>query len=554
MARNQRDDRASDRRKRKSSPKRKDYDREDRRPDRDREEHGDRMSSLNDISWYSKYPALIAAAGKIPFPYKPGMSVPALNTGWTSPSTMNYNIPGVMKIAWAPSVGNSSKQTDPASIIAKEIYGKVREAFSGELAADPPDFVLYLLALDSVFSYIGALKRVFRVLQAYNPNNYQVPGALLQALGISESCAQALRSNRPRFFQAINELVGMTRKLRCPAIMDYFNRHYWLNDNVYTDAPEPNSQMYVFTQHVFMQYVWEGDPTVGALQPIQTPLMGGNLPSGYSDWVEYLKEFGTNLIDSMCSKEETYIISGYLTRAYADAPVFAVDELRWEELLTPVYVPEVLTQIENARAIPGFAINANVNSTGLAFLKITQDPTANVVKANYTYSIANATTGVIGEYVANTWMNPTVNLRMEDPSAADVIIATRMQSNISNIQQSGTTLSFTIECASEIVLGMGMFNNYATGGSSGINVLPYTLVCDLVKPDSVTNSQASSIYAMMDLAAYDWAPYFPIFIRRVSGSFSVGLSCDAHNITTFSVHQMRELNRACMYSEFNAFQ
>lgn len=98
----------------------------------------------NAIEWYSRYPQLLLGAGQIPYPYRPGMTLP-LGKFYNNNTDVvnNTTIPGLLRIDWIPSVGQSDSPTSPISIVGKEVYAKVREKFSGSLDADAPDFVIY---------------------------------------------------------------------------------------------------------------------------------------------------------------------------------------------------------------------------------------------------------------------------------------------------------------------------------------------------------------------------------------------------------------------------
>lgn len=191
--------------------------------------YGSPQNATNDITWYAKYPALLASAASVPFPYRPGMLLPL-------DERANQPIPGVLSVNWIPSIGKASAPSDPINIACHEIFGAVRSAFSAELAVDAPDFGIYFVCLDSIFSYLASLKRVFRCLNAYTPENYATPDGVLNALGIPTVAQVALRQNKMELFSVINELIAMSRKFLCPALFPLFNRHYWLSDNVYCDA------------------------------------------------------------------------------------------------------------------------------------------------------------------------------------------------------------------------------------------------------------------------------------------------------------------------------
>lgn len=230
----------------------------------------------NDVSWYAKYPDLLQAAGSFPYPYRPGMSIPMGTPSYNTNIQRSFHIPGVLALDWIPSIGVSNEATSPSSVAAKEIYAKVRSKYSGALDADAPDFMVYLMALDSVFAYIAWCKRIYRTLNAWTPNNYVLPDTLLSAYGLTVQDIQSLREQRVLLWQIINELVLQSRKFTCPALMDVFNRHYWLSDNVYTDANSINAQLYVFNlggvyQFANLPIVGDSSNTAAGLKMISPP-------------------------------------------------------------------------------------------------------------------------------------------------------------------------------------------------------------------------------------------------------------------------------------------
>lgn len=472
-------------------------------------------SPFNDISWYNANPNLTIAAASVPYPYRPGMSVDFKGTGLDP-----YIIPGVMGISWFPSVGYAATVTDPISIAAKEIYGKVRDAFSGSLDADAPDYIMYLMALDSIFAYIGSLKRVYRILNMYNSQNYNVPDTLLYALGVSSATAANLRLNRMQLFQIINELVGMTRKFKCPALFPVFNRHYWLNDNVYADAATPSSQLYAFRQKGYYQFALQKTPEgvdAGGLQMIQSPWFGG---SDYT--VESLYSFGLGLINALASSDDGYTISGYLTRAYGDVPDFVVDELQMGEIFQPVYLPEVLAQIENVWTV------TSLGTFAFSTLNVSQDPRTNVV-----ISKPALTSGGLGVDIS-----PFINIRSDAPTVVDTVEATRMKTGIRD--------NLTVICGTEVCYDLELWWN-------GANVFTLDQVVNF--STSSTTGLPSYVQTLCQIEAFDWHPAMMLLMAKDSSpsEYTVYLGMDVQNITSISREQLNEVNKVCLYSEFNSF-
>lgn len=488
----------------------------------------------NAFEWYNKYPDLVQAAGRIPFPYRPGMSVPLGSlTDSSGVTTLKHQIQGVMAIDFGPSVGKSSTQTDPISIVVKELYARVRRSFSGSIDADPPDFVIYMVALDSLFAYTAWLKRVYRCVTAYTPDNYQMPNTLLLAMGFSSAQIEYLRLNKMRFWQNINELIYMTRKFKAPAVMDYLNRHHWMNEHVYTDTPSLNSQLYLFNQVYYYRFALLPTPDgvqAGGLNyvPLWSNLTG-------SDTVTELYEFGRSMVDALAGSDDAYMISGYLDRAYEGVPSFAVAPLLIDEVIQPVFDEEVLSQIQNSRPV-GLTVSDREYEN--VFNAISQDPKANIIVSNPSLEVAKDHF-IVGNAPWN--LMPVINIRDFNPDVPAIVEATRLTCGFGKpADLTSDTVSVPIQGASEITLGHYIISVGIDGTTqSGQIALPWLAV-----------SGAGSFNNLAMLSQYDWHPQLVV---RYAGTGTPYVFGDTMNITSLTGDQLENLNRIALYSELNAF-
>lgn len=507
------------------------------------EKRDDRLSSLNDISWYTHNPDLIMAAGNFPYPYRPGMTmdlgVAANDEYFVTP----YGVPGIAVLVWDPSIGWCEKSTDPANVAAREIYARIRESYSGTLEVQPADLMIYLMALDSIYAYIGSLKRIFRTLRSYSPNNFMMPNGLLQAQGVPANKIDAYKQDQMKLFQYINELVAMAAKFTCPAIMDIFNRHYWMNDNVYTDAPSPNSQMFIFRQMTFYKYgLSEGSTPYGMLTA-KTPTFTS---------VDTLYQFGIELIDALASHEDSFIINGYFMRAFDGVPTFAAMPIEYGEVIEPVYVEEVLSQIENSSTIPfGLSVQGNYAPT------ITQDPLNNVIKhmpiAKNTIpeALYAAGMGISGGNVLSS--------RFDAPTAADNTIATRLKVPMYPVKMvDETTAGMELHCGTEIPEFWLLYTPTTDGGTFEY-VSTQIRTASLINDPSQTEPKLNTSYTLTSVAkftVYDWFPIVTLYqVLTSMGQTTVTplVFGDIHNVTSVTNEQLANLHRMCIYSEFNAF-
>lgn len=552
--------------------------RKSRYMDSDKPEGYQSTNGSNDISWYSRNPELLVAAGNFPYPYRPGMEMDFGSTAGIlkDDSTIiftenKFKIPGICTIHWIPTFGHSENQTDPASIAGKEIYAKVRKAYSGQLDADAPDFVLYLQCLDSIYAYLAWLKRVYRTLNVWTPENYTLPDELLKCMGLSSTAIKSLRGNMTNFWQCINELVLMSRKFTCPMLMDVMNRHYWMSDNVYTDSDALNSQFFLFNPDGFYMYKEMDDPNGTSIkvpgaqfQPIYTSLF--STADGAVVDVGRFYAFGRQLIDALVAWDDSYTINGYLARAYEGVPQFVVEELPQIETFTPKYNEEVLTQIENVQTLPAslgrYLYLSPTGGSALRWLDVSQDPVTNSYLSLKPFTVSFGTSPISG---VDVWLNsatdqyygwehkPYISSRSMSPQVADNVIATRLKNRV-RLEPTANAGVYTVKvlCATEIVTRITMSSN---------NTIPIPTDLTLSMWTGNTPDGDLLIKSITHLTNCDWHPLLRMLYSQggvpatgpATKSMEEYFIGDIHNLTMISYDDLENLHKVCVYSELNAF-
>lgn len=524
----------------------------------------ERDSRENDVSWYSRNPSLLVAAGSIPYPYKPGMVFPLMG------NADDPVIPGVMALDWSPYFGHSESTTDPISIAAQELYTKVRAAFSGDLAADAPDFLMYIGALDSIFAYIALLKRLYRSISTYSPDNYALPTAMLATFTsvrrggtIGQGIIEKLRRDKVRLWQNINELILKTRKFKCPAVMDLFNRHYWLSDNVFADANDPKAQLYVF--NLVSVFMMDQLPIDGGTGDEAAGLSMQWLPSlmNQEDPVAVLTAFGDQLISALDQWDSGYTIAGYLQRAFADVPNFEVAELLQGEMLTATYSEEVLTQIENFRPL---SLGGMDNAYPVTQIQVTQDVITNQVTSKNTLTWK---VGLVPDDPSNAGFKaqaaalntvggvakPVINLRTSAPTVGDTVVASRFiaaatYSAVTTDEDITYTVNFV--AATEIPWGLRLCTINNKGLPIIVNLMSdyFFVQGNALDVVDIANMQNSAL-----VAQFDWHPLMRLYFMSSANDATPQcvVTSDVHNPTIIDVRDLENLHKVCIYSEVNAF-
>lgn len=480
-----------------------------------------------------------------------------------------------MTLDWIPSFGKSSTSTDPASVAGKEIYGRVRAVYSGTLDADAPDFIIYLGALDSVFSYLGYLKRMYRCISTYTPENVALPDILLKGMGLSDGDITSLRNDKTRFWQGINELILLSRKFKCPAVMDIFNRHYWMSDNVYADAASLRAQLYMFV--LAGVYVIDEGAEASSSEPatiLQMTSVPRNFTSDAHSVCDTLIEFGRGMINALDAWDDCYTISGYLQRAYDGVQSFAVAELLQGELMSAQYVPEVLAQIENSRSVLPQQV-ANIQGAYdamFANVTVTQNVLLNSVVTTtpltLTLAVANQDLDIAIEAIDAAYPTdptPLISLRSDSPTVADSVIATRLTAipiwSRAATADKKVAYTFDYVAGTEVPLAWKLFSAQPIANNTTLKVSATVMAPYYISAATESGSLNSSMdvidYAF--LSQFDWHPIMIAIRAFTTGmptggryAFAVPIG-DIHNPTIVTAEMLRNLNTVCLYSEFNSF-
>lgn len=512
-------------RNRKSKGNSNDFKRNNRNKDEGREnqisadprQSGYMPGEVNDFDWYNHNPSLTAGVASVQYPFRPGMKIPVIGNN-------NTTIPGICKITWVPTIGQSTDNQSPIGIAAREMYGRVRAAYSGTLRADAPDMMIYVQALDSIYAYISWLKRLYRMVNAQSPDNYIIPDTLLMSLNFTQSQCSELRRDKMKLFNAVNVLVGMTDKFRVPDVYPLLRRHVWMNDRVYTDSPSLNAQLYLFDMIRMYKFELKNTPDkvlAGGLTMVARPVFGTVTPGTL---VDTLYNFGEQLISALAASETAYTISGYLERAYEGTRLFTLDTLVLEERLDFTYNEVVLSQIENAN-VPStdFGLTAGSND-------VTQDPKTNALLCAPTVMATSI-----------SYRSPFINIHNDAPTIQDTVEATRLKNCV--LDSAGHIL-----CSTEITFGISIYMPYPDGTAVQRFTIPDTITFTDTNIADVSNALQGMILA----STFDWHPFSAVEYD-VGDTTSYYIFGDIQDYTILTVDELTQLHRVCELSEYNCF-
>ena len=324
-------------------------------------------SKDNDPSWYALNPQLLRDAASFPYAWPLGNR---LNVGPHGPRLNKGSLPGIMVMHWTPTVGYSSDGTSPINVASINTYTKIRHDNSGHANYDHADYMLYLMAMDSVYAFHSWMRRVYGVMLTYSTVNRYYPRAIVKAMGVA---FDSLQANLADFRQYINTYAVKASALAVPAKMSIMTKHYWMSEGLYYDSNQDKPQTYLFNPLGFYQFgLSQNEIPFGKLnfKPLFPETDTGKVGASTDSNVKLLTlddivRYGDSLLSPIISDEDFGIMSGDTLKSFGVGGCYTLPVTEETYTVVPSYSPEVLDQIQNATFIGMPALETMV---------ITQDP------------------------------------------------------------------------------------------------------------------------------------------------------------------------------------
>lgn len=399
----------------------------------------------NDPQWYFKSADILKDVASFSYgkPLGTALNLPTQYDAATSPGDISsWNaIPGVMSLVLAPTVGISINAQSPLNLGAQNIYTRVRYKNSGAANYDPPDLMLYYIAMSSLYSAWNWMKRIYGYASKYSATNwYKAPAyAKLDKIDLED-----IVRNLANFRAYLNMAADRISAFCVPSVFSYMIRHSWLYSNIYKDADTTKAQEYMFTPAFFYMYDEMTSSQGGKLVPINILLNGydQNWTKNFSD----LRDVLDTMINRLQYSSDIGNMSGDTLKEFGDN-LFKLSHIDPEYTVDSVYDKEVLTQFENAVWTPLWDYATQEAKDNYQNIwALTQDPNTNFLKFDPTMQVYGTSRGRGGIFYNFHWDNPTPE---------DVMVASRinMVDYDSNPQDTGTLRNIKFKtCGSEIAI------------------------------------------------------------------------------------------------------
>lgn len=511
------------------------------------------MPSHNDWQWYAKNSTILQQVASFSFNNPVGDPIESylesqakLPTSEKIALNVDLNqyfsdrLPGVCALDVVPCPGKADSFDDAVNNAAYGLYAHVRFANSGAKNYDSPDLMMYFLAMDSLYYMWNFGKRAFGIIKQRDQFNRYLNRVITEACGFDFN---DLSNNMNNFVSKMNLLAAEIDTFNVPDTMPFMIRHSWLFSNVFKDSPLVKSQFYVFRPKVYYTYE-ETEP--GKPGYLKANVVPPKLTT--SQYISILED----MLAKVTASEDVGIMSGDVLKAYNNGNMFRITVTDANYTFTPVYEPNVLSQIENATIV------------GMS------DP-FNVPNPAYNMDIKQSTNGLIQydpHLLKSTNRNMVnmallfprlINMHVEDPTPEQIIVATRLCSMLEFREEpfgDDPQLHFQ-SLGTEWLCGATVYDN-PNGISSGSTHIFATGLQDDPKDSPTSALRRKNYMAFLNIArAFHAFPTMQFIVKddetipEMTVYTNAGYVLETDNVTTMQYSDLAKQHTAAIMSEFD---
>lgn len=482
----------------------------------------------NSPEWYASNPQLMIDSASIPYSYATGSKLP-LSYDQADIYSTQYKIgavPGIMTIGVLPTVGISNDNSSPVNIAARKIYAWVRHANSGSRIYDAPDLMLYLLAMDNIYTMYSHCMRALGFARLYSQKNRYLADTLISAMGFA---ASDLQKNLADYRFRLNTIGAKISSMAVPNTMSYFVRHAWMFQNVYKDGESDKSQLYLYKPAGYYTYNPTAETTGGSLR---YTAIDQDVSVLFSTRLTYLDQ----MVAAVIQDEDMNVMSGDIIKAYGTDKLIKIGMIPEDILLAPVYDKEVLSQIQNVQFV-GLEDSSSCH--------ITQDENAAIL-----FNPAFTVTGnvLLGEGEV------LFNIDHDGVTPAETMVASRL-TNIQHIDGSTVTLDY---CGSEIATcGYVWYFDDASAWNGRpfrrlFNQFVYDITDVATNPTATIDAIKAGCLLLGMISQFNYHPQVKLGVKTSTTTwYYYNTMMQLENYTILTEEELARMHQTALLSEFD---
>lgn len=511
-----------------------------------------KTDSMNDVNWYVPNDQILNDSASFAFSNALGAKV---GVGGSIAGTRNYNeltLPGICRIQYVPTYGLSTSRNSALMTAARNIYSFVRHANSGHSNYDAPDLMMYICAIDNLYTLYWECVRAYGAMRYFRQKNLYLAKPLVQALGFEY---EPFISNMADFRLFIQEMALKLNVFAVPKTFTLFQRHMFMASSVFCDSSNLKGQLYAYVP-AGIGYLDEMNEETGAWGKIlyeyrfSRPTEAGiNYTFDTYANVDAVANDFYKMYNKLISSEDFNIMSGDIMKAYGTENCVQLAMIGEDYTTVPAYQPEVLPQIMNTRAF-GPVLNSTVDDNGsivITLVNQTDDGVLTTVDSADTYGRIPA------NYNADKFV---FNLHEETPTPADVMVASRMTPGIGIATSQAVAVA---SMGSEIAIRFDVVTEPATYAESSANQYTY-LTSYLTLPNADTSAEVTYssgrglVEELCSASIFDWFPIITVFASSSGSSSDTNLKPikwlgDLDNYTVMQNSDVKKMHDTALYQE-----
>lgn len=495
------------------------------RPEKEREP----VPTRNDWSWYAASEIIARDIASIPFNVITGSRYTL--RGRTGANVDSYYIPteSIGVVNYVPAPGVAEKRTDGLNMAAVQLYSFVRHANSGARNYEAADMMMYVLAMQDIYTTAFMIKRILGISQCYTYFNHFTPEGILLALGYSPD---DIRANHANYRARLNILIDKINSFAVPSYFKAFDRGAFINSKVFADSTSIRGQFYVFKKMGY--YTWSGTTSEQGTELVFDLFQEDGT---YKD-LDYLLSVLDDQLSSLYLDEDALTMSGDILKAFNESELYNITPITADYVVVPEYDENILAQIENMVTLQT-AAGYGLQNDRLTQWNVTQDNQLIKWKPILT-SAGQLTTRSMVDYVFNS--------HKDAPEYIDVLEWSRLMVTADVILNDGTPQSNTVtlsSCGCEVPLAFTMVRYSAENPSS---LDSESLALQLQDVDSINSSGTQ-----YRIQQYDWHPFIYVYDTSVSAGLALTqVAGDAKIITVMPKEVIQRINESANYSVYYA--
>lgn len=498
---------------------------------------GDSQKGINDSTFYYVTEQIGKDVGSIPYNVLSGTRVETklldAFDGTAVTISQDYSgksIAGLMKIRYIPGPGKSEGPTAAVNIAATAEYTWVRHQNSGRANYESSDLMIYILAMDQIYTAYHEAAKEFEIGCTFRLANRYYPRTVFSAMRLDhDDFTQNLANYRAR----LNLIASKISSLAVPKQFNLFKRHTVVARAAIIDAASDRTQLYIYQAAMWGKYSPYTSQTGGELVFEKSVLDVSNDPDmslvKYSAVLDQLE----GLVDAVLKDEDCNIISGDILKAEGRENLYNLMEVGESATVNLVHDADLLQQIENMVMVNISEVTAQTVSGNFS---ITQNN--NVILYNPFKEISKKYSQVMADsYVLNSYKDV--------PDWKDNLEWTR---NMSTPQGFG----------SEIFLSATIYSLNYSASDPTVSLKSFEFETFMNVNWVTTSGSVINYAALTQIANFDWHPIIYVWSGTPdsTGAWTstafFGWSADLKVYTLIAADTLSRIHDCAIMGELNA--